>query len=92
MAKAFQSLGISVLDRGVFFQSQESTQSNTLKETPINSNQLVMFVKGASESGEYYLAMLRDFLMDKADTYEEIVRTSGDAFNRDNTDKTTFWV
>jgi len=92
ISKAYRTLGLQIKDRGVFFLSQESSSLNTTKENPTDRNTLDTLMKSEQETGEYYLAILRDFLIDKASDYAQIIRTTGDEYLRDNTDKKTFWT
>jgi hypothetical protein len=91
LSKAFRSLGMHVRDRGVFFQSQESTMQNSTSEKPLEKETLSAMIQAEKETGEFYLATLREFLVFNASIYTEIIRTSGNAFVRDNTSKTSFW-
>ncbi|MBT3244827.1 MAG: hypothetical protein HN352_16900 [Bacteroidetes bacterium] len=91
LSKAFRSLGIHVRDRGVFFLSQESTMQNSTSEKAVDRDTLSAMIQSEKETGEFYLATLREFLVSNASIYTEIVRTSGNAFVRDNSSKTSFW-
>lgn len=84
MSKAFQTLGIHVRDRGVFFLSQEATQSNSSKEKPIDKISLDATIKAEESTGQFYLSMLRDFLVENNDTYSEITRTTGMVVNQES--------
>jgi hypothetical protein len=92
MSKGFQRLGFQIKDRGVFLASLEATNSNSLSEKPIPDSHINLVVTAEKKTGEYYLAALREFLVQNADTYTEITRTTGDPFIRNNTDKTSYWV
>ena len=92
MARAFRMLGIHVRDRGVFQFSQEATMKNSSVESPVSGDDLHIVIKGEESTGEYYLATLREFLVEQAATYPEVNRTTHSPFVRQNNDKTTFWT
>lgn len=92
IARASFQLGVNVTDRGLFFESQESTLINSGKTTPLTDQQFYLLGVKAEKTGNEYLELLRGFLLAHAVDYPEYVSPGGSPLIRSNTGKTSAWV
>lgn len=92
MAEAFKFLGVNVRDRGVFFNAVDTTMVNSSRETPADINSLNVLIRAETDTGNAYLGLLKDFLLENADDYPTGLSDTTSPYIRSNSDKTTFWV
>lgn len=92
IARASFQLGVNVTDRGLFFESQESTLINSGKTTPLTDQQFYLLGIKAEKTGNDYLELLRGFLLASAADYPDYISPGGSPFIRSNTGKTSTWV
>ena len=92
IAKASFQLGINVNDKGLFFESQDSTQQNSAKTTPLTDNQYYALAQTSQNVGLAYLDLLAGFLAAHASDYPEYKLPGRSPLVRDNRGKTAYWV
>jgi hypothetical protein len=92
IAKASFQLGINVNDKGLFFESQDSTMTNSTKTSPLTDQQYWYLAKASEGAGMAYLEMLRGFLAVHPGDYPEYRLPSGSALIRDNSGKKSYWA
>ncbi len=92
IAKASFQLGINVNDKGLFFESQDSTMQNSTKLSPLSDQQYWLLARASEGAGLAYLDSLRGFLAFNASDYPEYHLPSGSPLVRGNAGKKSFWV
>jgi len=92
IARASFQLGINVNDKGMFFESQDSTQQNSAKTTPLTDNQYYALAQTSHNVGLAYLDLLAGFLAAHVSDYPEYKLPGGSPLIRDNRGKTSYWV
>ena len=92
IARASFQLGINVNDKGMFFESQDSTQQNSAKTTPLTDNQYYALAQTSYNVGLAYLDLLAGFLAAHAADYPEYKLPGGSPLIRSNRGKTSYWV
>ena len=92
VSRASLQLGINITDKGLFFESQESTLLNSNKTTPLTDQQFYVLGKNCERTGNEYLELLRGFLLANASDYPAYVSPGGSPLVRSNTGKSTTWV
>ncbi len=92
IAKASFQLGINVNDKGLFFESQDSTMMNSTKVAPLSDQQYWYLAKASEGAGLAYLEMLRGFLAAHSGDYPEYRLPLGSALIRDNSGKKSYWA
>jgi len=85
-------LGINVTDKGLFFESQETTLLNSSVQKPLTDQQYYLLATKCEKTGNDYLELLRGFLVANSSDYPLYVSPGGSPFIRSNTGKTTTWV
>ena len=92
IARASFQLGVNVTDKGMFFESQESTMQNSLKTTPLSDQQYFSLARSSENVGMAYLDLLRGFLLSNLSDYPEYNAPGGSPLVRSNRDKKSYWV
>jgi hypothetical protein len=92
IARASFQMGINVNDKGMFFESQESTMQNSTKTTPLSDSQYFALAQTSNSVGLAYMDLLAGFLSSHAGDYPEYKLPGGSPLVRDNRGKTTFWA
>ena len=92
IARASFQLGINVNDKGMFFESQEPTQQNSLKTIPLSDSTYFALARTSEAVGESYLELLRGYLSAHLADYPEYSPPGGSPLIRSNVEKRTFWV
>jgi len=92
IARAGFHMGMSVTDKGLFFESQDSTQQNSQKITPLSDQQYFALARSSENTGLAYLEMLTGFLSANLADYPEYSPPGGSPMIRNNKGKTTHWV
>jgi hypothetical protein len=92
IARAGFHLGMSVTDKGLFFESQDSTQQNSQKITPLSDQQYFALARTSENTGMAYMDLLAGFLSANLADYPEYTPPGGSPFIRDNRGKTSHWV
>jgi len=92
VSRASFQLGMNVTDKGLFFESQESTMLNSTIQRPLTDQQFFILATKCEKTGNDYLELLRGFLQANATDYPQYVSPGGSPFIRNNTGKTSTWV
>jgi len=90
--QSIAELGIEVTDKGLFFESQASTMQNSTIRTPLSESQAFSLSRKATETGQRYLELLKDFLLNNAHDYPDFSGEAGSPLHRDNLNRSTLWV
>jgi len=92
VSRASFQLGMNVTDKGLFFESQETTLLNSSVQKSLTDQQYYLLATKCEKTGNDYLELLRSFLLANNSDYP-LYRSSGSSlFIRSNTGKTTTWV
>jgi len=89
-AKLMEDTGADLTENGLYFTAWASGGQNQIQKQPTNMQRVEKLVTRNRETGNNYLNMLRIYLDKSADWDYTLSR--GTAFNRDNTNKKSFWV
>lgn len=89
-AKLMEDTGADLTENGLYFTAWASGSQNQLEKKPTDQQRVASLVARNREIGNNYLNMLRMYLS-KSEDWEYTI-TKGTVFNRDNTDKKTFWA
>lgn len=92
VSRASFQLGMIVTDKGLFFESQDSTNLNTTVQKPLSDQQYYLLATRSEKTGNDYLELLRGFLRAHPADYPLYSAPSGSPFIRSNLAKTTTWV
>ena len=90
--QSISELGIEVTDKGLFFESQAATMQNSTVRTSLSESQAFALSRKATETGQRYMELLRDFLLRNSSDYPDFSGDTGSPFKRDNNSKSTVWV
>ncbi|MFA5817409.1 MAG: DUF6712 family protein [Bacteroidales bacterium] len=92
VSRASFQLGMNVTDKGLFFESQETTLLNSSVQKPLTDQQYYLLATKCEKTGNDYLELLRSFLLANRSDYPLYVSSGSSPFIRSNTGKTTTWV
>jgi len=83
---------MNVTDKGLFFESQETTLLNSSVQKPLTDQQYYLLATKCEKTGNDYLELLRSFLLVNNSDYPLYCFSGSSPFIRSNTEKTTTWV
>jgi hypothetical protein len=94
LASAFlmQETGADLTEKGLYFEKTDPVYRGTLKKQPAEMARVSELVRRNQLIGEGYLEELKSYLVANADDWADYSGQTGRVFNRDNTDKKTFWA
>lgn len=97
VARGIQNLGINITDKGLFFETRDGAVNDLAKDSAVAGSALDSVKISARDTGDAYLAYLKDHLHNNIDdypTYEaaDEYDDTNTANIRSNTDKKTFWA
>jgi hypothetical protein len=95
--RGIHQLGMTITDNGVFYSSDTGDQFDYQNEKPMKPDEIMKLYQEARDTGNGYLALLKDHLHNNIDDYSTYAASASyDSTNaahiRDNTDKKTFWT
>ena len=89
-AKLMEDTGADLTENGLYFTAWASGNQNQLEKQPSDQQRVSSLVARNRETGNSYLRALCMYL-DKSTDWDFTI-TRGTVFNRDNTNKKTFWA
>jgi hypothetical protein len=97
IARGVTQIGISITDNGIFYQTATGGQFDYKNENLLKPDEVNALFKNARDTGDSYLALLKDFLHENIADYATYAASSAyDSTNashiRDNSNKKTFWI
>jgi hypothetical protein len=92
VSRASFQLGMNVTDKGLFFESQETTLLNSSVQKPLTDQQYFLLATKCEKTDNDYLELLRSFLLANSSDYPLYVSLGSSPYIRSNTGKTTTWV
>ncbi len=92
VSRASFQLGMIVTDKGLFFESTDSTISNSTIQKQLTDQQYHHLASRSKNTGEAYLEILRGFLLANRADYPSYTPVGGSPLIRDNFGKTSTWV
>ena len=94
LATAFlmKETGADLTEKGLYFEKTDPVFRGTLKKEPAEMARVSELVKRNQLVGEGYMEELKRYLVENADDWADYSGQTGRVFNRDNTDKKTFWA
>ena len=91
-ALLMEETGAVLGNNGLYFNKTDSSMRNTTISQPSTEERILAMIKRNRMIGNSYLDALQSFLLANSDVWENFTALTGSVFNRDNTDKKTFWV
>jgi hypothetical protein len=99
VSRGITELGINITDKGLFFDTTQSTGTNIRNQSVIPDNHLDMLRRNADNTGKAYMQYLLDFLHTNILDFPTYAEFSGynqgenlNPLHRDNRNKKTAWM
>lgn len=90
-ANLMEETGATLYDKGLYFEEKTGLYPGNTKKAPAEAEIAAKRVAGQRLKASIYLEALKKYLNDNIDEWEDYSGQTGSLFNRDNTDKKTFW-
>lgn len=84
--------GASLGNNALYFDQKESTSGSVNNQIPATEERIMDLIKRNNFIGNSYLDILKTYLLSEAESWANFDGKTGSLFNRDNTDKKTFWA
>lgn len=91
-ALLMEESGADLTEKGLYFQSTMPSTQDSRQITPAAAERIALLVARARNMGKAYLEMLKTYMADNVEDWEDYSTESGSIFNRDNSGKKTFWA
>jgi hypothetical protein len=91
-ALLMEESGADLSDKGLYFQSTMPSNQDSRQITPAVADRIALLVARARNMGNAYLEMLKTYMADNIADWSDFTSQTGSVFNRDNTNKKTFWA
>jgi len=92
VALLMEESGADLTDKGLWFQSTMPSTQDSRQTTPATADRIALLVARARNMGNAYLEMLKTYMADNIADWTDYTSQTGSVFNRDNTNKKTFWA
>lgn len=89
-AHLMEETGAELGEKGLFFEKLDPVYRGNLKKEPTPDQRVAAMVARNRNVGNSYLEALKSYLV--AERWEDYSGQTGRVFNRDNTNKKTFWT
>ena len=84
--------GATLGNNALYFDKSESTAGGISNKVPATEERIMDLIKRNNFIGNSYLDILKTFLISEAESWSNFDGKTGSLFNRDNTNKKTFWA
>ena len=91
-ALLMEETGATLGKNGLFFEKLNGNNPDNREKQPSSEERILARIKRSNDVGNAYLDALKSYLLSNAETWTEFDGTTGSIFNRDNTEKKTFWA
>jgi hypothetical protein len=91
-ALLMEETGATLGNNGLFFEKRSGNYVDNKIREPSTEERILAMIKRNRFIGNSYLDALKSYLLANTDEWEGFSGTTGSIFNRDNTNKKTFWA
>ena len=91
-ALLMEETGATLGKNGLFFEKLNGNNPDNREKQPSSEERILARIKRSNDVGNAYLDALKSYLISNAEDWAAFEGTTGSIFNRDNTDKKTFWA
>ena len=91
-ALLMEETGATLGNNGLFFEKLNGNNPDNREKQPSTEERILARIKRSNDVGNAYLDALKSYLISNVADWEAFDGTTGSIFNRDNTDKKTFWA
>jgi hypothetical protein len=91
-AMLMEETGATLGNKGLYFEKIDSTSSGNKITQPSTEERILAMIKRNRFVGNSYLDILKTYILANSEDWETFDGKTGSLFNRDNTDKKTFWA
>ena len=91
-ALLMEETGATLGKNGLFFEKLNGNNPDNRVKQPSTEERILARIKRSNDVGNAYLDALKSYLISNAEDWAAFDGTTGSIFNRDNTDKKTFWA
>jgi len=91
-AMLMEESGADLADNGLYFTAVSAVHVNDTEHKPSSPERITLLTDRNRQLGNSYLALLRTYLYAHPSDWPDAPRFAGNALQRNNTDKKTFWT
>jgi len=91
-AMLMEESGADLTDNGLYFTAVSAVHVNDTENKPSSPERITLLTDRNRQLGNSYLALLRTYLYAHPSDWPDAPRFAGNALQRNNTDKKTFWT
>ncbi|NQU53582.1 MAG: hypothetical protein HQ522_13695 [Bacteroidetes bacterium] len=91
-ALLMEETGATLGNNGLYFEKLNGNSPDNKIKQPSSEDRILAMIKRNRFIGNSYLDALKSYLLANMDAWEDFSGTTGSLFNRDNTNKKTFWA
>lgn len=91
-AMLMEETGATLDDKGLYFEKLTGNYPSNKMKGPSTDQRIAAMVARNLHIGNSYLEMLKSYLIENAEDWEDYSGQTGSIPNRDNTNKKTFWA
>jgi hypothetical protein len=91
-ALLMEETGATLGKNGLFFEKLNGNNPDNREKQPSTEERILARIKRSNDVGNAYLDALKSYLLSNVEDWESFDGTTGSLFDRDNTEKKTFWA